>query len=338
VIPQRVAKEISILFGTNASPSLIQDRGLSKAMVYRIDTPALRCAMKRWPVSMEQEWLLRIHRFQDFLSEDPQVITPGLLKWSNGKTLLEADGVFWSIEDWKSGLPIDRLGQASDEQILRCAESLANMHLRSESYGVEVRIAPGLKQRHENLLHAVRPPNDQRRRFLDSITTHSESLAASILNDIYLRAMCCIPSVIDTIQRLSETPVTCFWILRDIWRQHILYREQRISGFIDFGAARIDWPGLDLVRALGTLMLASDPRWPKALARYLEKRPDGSLVIESLKSVHQASVALSALQWLDWFAVGQFDWTNRSSQVWNRVLELQQLLMDFETDDGSLWR
>lgn len=335
VIPPRVAKEISILFGAAANLSAINDRGLSKAIVYRIDTLAARYAMKRWPVTMERERLQEIHRFQNHLADSEKPFTPGLVKWSNGNTLLEADGVCWEISDWRPGSPIENLGDVDDNQIRQCAEALASIHSRSESYGTQAIIPPGLKQRFDGMVAAIRPQTVKRRRFLDSISAHNKYLAANVLNDIYLRAISVIPSVFEPVKRLSETSTKCFWILRDVWRQHLLFRENRLSGILDFGAARIDWPGLDFVRAFGTLMFESDPRWPIALEHYLNQRPDDSLVLTDLVAIHRASVALSALQWLDWFAEGQFDWTNRSSQVWNRILELQQQLEDFQKNEAA---
>jgi len=330
VIPPRVAKEISILFGAAANLSAINDRGLSKAIVYRIDTLVARYAMKRWPVTMERERLQEIHRFQNYLAESEKPFTPGLVKWSNGNTLLEADGVCWEISDWKPGSPIEDLGDADDNQIRQCAEALASIHSRSETYGTQVIIPVGLKQRFDGMVAAIHPQTDKRRRFLDSISAHNKYLAANVLNDLYVRSTCIMPSVLDSVKRMAERSTKCFWILRDVWREHLLFRENRLAGILDFGAARIDWPGLDFVRAFGTLMFESDPRWPLALAHYLNQRPDESMVLSDLLAIHRASVALSALQWLDWFAEGQFDWTNRSPQVWNRVLELQQHRQDFE--------
>ncbi len=301
-------------------------------MVYRVETPAGRYAMKRWPVTMERDRLSKIHRFQDYLAVSEKPVTAGLIRWSNGDTLLEADGVYWEITEWKTGLPIAEIGQASDEQIKQCAEAIALLHGRSGSYETQTCKPPGLQQRYEGMLKAARPPNNKRLRFLDSIATHNKYLAANVLHDIHRRAMSIIPDFLDPMKRLAETPVTCFWILRDVWREHILFRDNRLSGIIDFGAARVDWPGLDLVRAFGTLMFDSDPRWSPAVARYSDLRSDNSLVHTDLKIVHRASVALSALQWLDWFAEGHFDWTNRQSQMWNRILEIQRQLEDFQAN------
>lgn len=301
-------------------------------MVYRLETPASRYAMKRWPVTMERDRLSMIHRFQEHLAGCEKPITAGLIRWTNGETLLEADGVCWEITEWKSGLPIEEVGQANDEQIKQSAEAIALLHQQSASYETQTCKPPGLQQRYEGMLKAVRPPNDKRVRFLDSISAHNKYLAANVLHDIHRRAMSVIPSILDPMKRLAETPATCFWILRDVWREHILFRDNRLSGIIDFGAARIDWPGLDLVRAFGTLMFDSDPRWSTAVAHYSNLRSDGSVVFADLKAVHRASVALSALQWLDWFAEGHFDWTNRQSQTWNRILEIQRQLEDFQAN------
>lgn len=304
-------------------------------MVYRIETLAACYSMKRWPVTAERERLLEIHRFQSYLADTRKSLTPGLVKWSNGETLLEADDAYWEIADWKSGAPIENLGDVNDEQIRQCAEALASIHSRSESYHTQVGVSPGIQQRVDGMIAAIQPCTDKRRRFLESISAYDKYVAANVLKDISIRSMRVIPSLLDSVQRLSKKSVKCFWILRDVWRQHILFQGNRISGMIDFGAARMDWPGLDLVRAFGTLMFESDPRWTMAIMHYLNQRGDDSLELADIRMIHRASVALSALQWLDWFAEEQFDWTNRLSSSWNRVLELQRQLEDFDRNDTA---
>jgi Ser/Thr protein kinase RdoA (MazF antagonist) len=286
--------------------------------------------MKQWPVTMGVDRLRQIHRFQTHLAQTPRALTPALVAWSHRETVLEIDGAAWEIAEWKPGFPLEQVGEASDEQIVQCAEALARMHHRSESFESRTCVPDGLKQRLDAMIDAVRPGNDSRRRFLDTISTRDSYSASGILQDLFLRAICVIPDVFAPMRTLTEIPTACFWVLRDVWREHILFRDQRVSGIFDFGAARLDWPGLDLVRALGTMMFESDPRWQSALDRYLEVRPDPSMTLANLRAVHRASVALSGLQWLDWFAAGQFDWTNRSSQVWHRVKEIQRQLEDFE--------
>jgi Ser/Thr protein kinase RdoA (MazF antagonist) len=335
VIPPRVAKEISVLFGPAARVTLVEDRGLSTAIVYRVETLSNWYALKRWPILMDRDRLNAIHRFQQYLSDGDKACTPRLLKWCHGETLLEAEGVYWEIAEWKSGHPVERLGQSSQTQLLNCVEAIARLHEQSRSYEALVQIAPGLKQRYEGLLHAIEPIEHKRNKFLDSISSHDQYESTKTLKEIYLRAMRVIPQVIEPLHRLSETPTVCFWVLRDVWREHLLYRGDQVVGILDFGAARIDWPGLDLARSIGTLLLDSDPRWSIAHSAYLQRRPDCQITLPDLKNVHRASVALSALQWLDWFAEGQFDWTNQSSRYWNRVLELQRQLADIEKPETS---
>lgn len=329
VIPPRVANDIRILFGASANLAIVHDRGLSEAKVYRIESLSSRYAMKRWPASTHRERLSEIHAFQEHLAGCDVPLVPGIVKWSNGDTLLEAEGVWWEISEWKPGAPLDRLGEINEDQLLQCAEALAMFHRRSESREAATLCAPGLQQRADGMRSAMRMEGEPRRRFLASISMRNGASDARLLEDLHARAMDVIPGTVELLQSLSQARNRCFWILRDVWREHILFQDNRLSGVIDFGAARIDWPGLDLVRAFGTLMLESDPRWPAAVDRYLKRRPDASITLARLQAVHRASVALSALQWIDWFAEGRFDWTQGASRGWHRAMELRQQLEDF---------
>jgi hypothetical protein len=331
VIPKRVAQEIRFLYGESATIAVNRNRGLSEATVYRIETHASTTAIKRWPTNMARERLLEIHGFQNRMTQSDKTLLPRLLRWSDGQTLLEANGSSWEIAEWKPGAPIEKLGEISDEQLCQCAEALAMLHLQSAAQKSAMLPPPGLEQRARGITRALRAEPSSAHRFLHSIASHPSQFAAHVLQDLCIRAHRILPTLTNTIDRMSKERVLCFWVLRDVWREHLLFDGGRLTGIIDLGAARIDWPGLDLVRAFGTLMTGSDPRWSIAIVRYLEARPDTSITFASLESVHRASVALSALQWIDWFAEGRFDWTNPESPAWGRVLELQRQLEDLGT-------
>jgi Ser/Thr protein kinase RdoA (MazF antagonist) len=331
VIPPRVAQEIRSLFGEFANLAVIRDRGLSQATVFRIETRASIFAIKLWPASIATERLLEIHAFQNHMTRCPEPILPRLVQWSDGHTLLEADGTRWEIAEWKPGAPIEKLGEISDEQLCQCADALAILHLQSAAQSSAMHPPPGLAQRAQGITRALRAERSSAHRFLHSIASHHSQSAAQVLQDLSTRAHRILPAVMDTIERMSRARVLCFWVLRDVWREHLLFQGNRLTGIVDLGAARMDWPGLDLVRAFGTLMSGSDPRWSFAIARYLETRPDTSITFASLEAVHRASVALSALQWIDWFAEGRFDWADSGSRAWARVIELQQQLVDLGT-------
>jgi Ser/Thr protein kinase RdoA (MazF antagonist) len=335
VIPEKVAKEIQVLLGPEARISLVADRGLSSAIVYRIETHSNWFALKRWPLLLDRDHLDSIHRFQQFLAEGDRACTPRLMRWCHGGTCLDADSVHWELAEWKSGHPIEHLGQVSDQQLREAMEAIARMHQRSQQYVVTQGPAPGLRQRLEGLRRCIDPPNDKRQRFLDSIVSHGDSSASKILVDLGVQAKKLAVQCLEPIREWSQSQFRCFWILRDVWREHLLFRGDHLIGILDFGAARVDWPGLDLVRSLGTLLLDSDPRWTTALAIYSRAQPETTLELELLKIVHRASIAISALQWLDWFADGQFDWTLASARSWQRVLELRAQLTDIEKSMGS---
>lgn len=336
-IPARLENEIHLLFDTPLRASRITDRGLSTAMVFRLENPASGYALKRWPITFDQQRLRRIHDFQQYLAQRDILCTPKLVSWSNGDTLLKLDGACWEIAEWKPGEPIAGIGKVNDDQLLQLMERLAEIHDRSRDYATDLCVPPGIADRYANLVHASQVIEDKRRQFVESICNLREFSDLQVLKDLFLRAMRVVVACIEPLQQLAAKTATCFWVLRDVRREHVLYCRNAVFGIIDFGAARIDWPGLDLVRSLGTMMLDSDPRWPDAVAHYLRCRPDSSIDVMRVKQVHRASVALSALQWIDWFADGEFDWTDHSSHAWARVMELYEHLVDLG-GDASLSR
>jgi len=330
VIPQPVARELRGLLGSELRVSLVVDRGLSNAVVYKIESYRQVAALKRWPLAWDRKRLAEIHRFQKFLSRDPESFTPQLLEWSHGDTLLETDQGCWELSDWRPGKPLETIGLVSDAQLIACAQGIARLHEGCRRYGVQVHVAPGLTQRRDGLMRLLGEPHRALHRLLPIVESHRAQASSTMLLELATRAQRVAASAVDAWEGWSRTPVQCSWVLRDLWREHLLFRGEALTGILDFGAARIDWPGLDLIRALGTLMLDSDPRWSLALAQYVQRQPSIELDLGIAKWVHRVSVSLSAMQWLEWLADGTFDWQQTNGRQWQRIKELLAQLQDIE--------
>ncbi len=338
VIPDRIANQLHMTLGPESRVSVVSDHGLSTAVVYRVETHKSMYALKRWPMMADRSQLTDRHRFQQFLSDAGDTRVPRLQTWNHGETCLESDGCFWELAEWKAGKPIERVGDVSDRQLLECASAFASLHQHSQNLHRSVQLAPGLLQRHLGLQRALGQPDSKRKQFLHSLQAESHSPEADLLRDMSSRALRIAPRLVEPMRRLSALPVTCYWVLRDAWREHLLYRGDQLTGIIDFGAARIDWPGLDLVRSFGTLLLSNDPRWSLGLGHYTEQSPESSIEPKTIQLVHRASVSLSALQWLDWFASGQFDWRSTAGGPWKRVVEIYRQLLEIEKGDEETFR
>jgi Ser/Thr protein kinase RdoA (MazF antagonist) len=59
----------------------------------------------------------------------------------------------------------------------------------------------------------------------------------------------------------------------DVWHDHILFDGERVTGVIDYGAAKVDHVAADLARLLGSLVPDMPDRMQQALCVYSAIRP-----------------------------------------------------------------
>jgi len=90
------------------------------------------------------------------------------------------------------------------------------------------------------------------------------------------------------------------WCLRDIWHDHVLFTGDRVSGIIDFGAASIDSPTVDIVRLLGSMVGDDRDRWRFGLEAYESVRPLRDDEWEAIPYVDSTAVLLAPVNWVRW--------------------------------------
>jgi len=110
------------------------------------------------------------------------------------------------------------------------------------------------------------------------------------------------------LERIMRTPLIetpCQAVLRDVWSDHVLFEDGRVSGIIDFHAAGIDTVATDLARLVGSWMLAagnakSTPDWDECLAAYESVRQlhDGERRL--VRFLHHAGVIVAIDNWFRW--------------------------------------
>jgi len=88
--------------------------------------------------------------------------------------------------------------------------------------------------------------------------------------------------------------------LRDIWHDHILFSEDRVSGIIDFGALAWDTVAMDVARLLGSLTVDYGEYWQRGLAAYHEAHALGENELLLVQAFDRSTVLMSGLNWMDW--------------------------------------
>ena len=86
--------------------------------------------------------------------------------------------------------------------------------------------------------------------------------------------------------------------LRDPWHDHILFTGEQLTGLIDYGAAQLDHPAVDLARALGSLAGDDVAGWQVGLAAYRNVLPLSAADEQLAMLLDQTGVVLAAANWL----------------------------------------
>jgi homoserine kinase type II len=88
--------------------------------------------------------------------------------------------------------------------------------------------------------------------------------------------------------------------IRDIWHDHVLFQEDRVSGIVDFGAMRLDSVAGDVARLLGSLVGDSEDGWAVGLDAYTRVRPLTDAERRLVRTYDATGVMLSGVNWLRW--------------------------------------
>ncbi len=331
MLPVLIQRELAKLYGEQYLIESVLDRGLSHAVVFRIETRNGSYALKRHPLVVSRDRVLVQHQFQTYLCQSGFQFIPQLQNWTNGSTLIEEDRSFWEMSTWRPGTPLEHVGEVSDMQLRESIEVVAKIHTRSRAKHAVEMIPPGITERERKLYHFLNNSQFHIQRFLNQFHATSETDDAyNGLQDIFRISTWLAPLVLRQLYEISDAPQTCMWIIRDFWRNHLLFVGERLNGVIDFGASRIDSPWFDLSRMLGTLMMDSDPRWEAAIDGYNSLCSARTVDVKQIRFVHRISTLISGLNWLDWLANGNFELSDGRRQPLLRILEVSRQLRDIE--------
>lgn len=315
MLPALITHELNRLLGNDWHASPVKHAGYSLSPVVCIQSPAGHWALKRLEL-VSRERVLERHAFQSWLAEEPECRVPSLQRWSNGSSWIECDGFGWERSNWMGGAPLPKRGAIECEQWEQVIDCLVAIHRRSMAFstpegrtleiGRTTDLPIGLRDR-RTALRAWQHDGISR---WNSIATHLQRRVSSEhlawFRSMAATAMSLAMGAAESLETMCRRPHPSYWIVRDCWRDHWLFSGKQLAGLIDFGAARLDWPGLDLVRCFGTLLGWPDDRWHSGLERVRRALPFCTWQTSEVRLIHRISVALSALQWLEWYGNGTF--------------------------------
>ncbi len=304
--------------------------GMSGARVYRCSTADRNClALKRWPVGVTLARIDEIHQLMRLARSHDCPLVPDIVAPQSrvGKSAaLRAAGYCWDLVDWMPGEPIE--ADTAIEKISAGVAAIARFHLSTRHLGRRAQVAPAVVDR----MLRLRQLSDR----IGSLVELSDSAALnSPLEDAVRRAAQLLGThwnqvrtqIGQSLAAHMDRPVLTQYVLRDVHRQHILFSEDRPSGLIDFDAARIDTPAVDLARWAGSFLAGPHEQaavWQAVAAGLVRESPllPSELVDQQIalaKLIAQASPWISLANWLVWILVEKRQFPPGSAAVAQRV-------------------
>ena len=131
------------------------------------------------------------------------------------------------------------------------------------------------------------------------------------------------PSVAEELAHFGKSSVPLQPCIRDVWHDHLLFQENKVSGLIDFGSMGVDNVSCDIARLLGSLAGGSPVFWQLGLEAYAKIRGLSAVELELVRAFDRSSLLLGALNWVAWTMLDR-----RIFEKPKAVLQRMDALMD----------
>ncbi len=273
--------------------------GFSGATFWKLSVPEGDYCLRRWPAEHPSDDRLTLihsvlwHVWQQGFD---QLALP--LKNNQGRTFVQSQGHLWELSPWLAG-EADFPQNPSDGRLRAALRALGDFHNAASTYqGTKpAEAAPSMRDR-SRLLDVLLTGQlaDLRRRAAVHPPTPIDDPAERLL-ELFARFA---PSIAPSLRNAAAAPRELAPCLRDIWSDHVLFQDEEVVGFVDFGALRFDDRPADIARLLGSLAGDDNLLWQIGLQAYAARRTLSDEDRRRIAVFDQANVLLSGINWLRW--------------------------------------
>ncbi len=298
--------------------------GFSGAEFWRITVGHAVYCLRRWPKGHPREQRLRwIHAVLQHLWARGVHFVPVPHQNRNKQTYLEHAGSLWEVTNWLPG-KADYHAAPSLQKLANALAALAQWHVRAADFDSAPKgppaPAPGMVMRCRRCRELCDGGVD---RLTAAVNQNHGSRAAMIARQLIGEFRQRGPSTFPILMAACQLRVVAQPCIRDIWHDHVLFEQDRVSGIVDFGAMRPATVAGDVARLLGSLVRDDQDKWAVGMSAYEQIRPLTDDERRLIPAWDWANVLLSGLQWVEWLFVDGRHFANMSA-VENRMNEFLQ--------------
>lgn len=294
-------------YSPKTMPSWGESAGFSGAEIFRIETALGFYALRKWPAaSLPGERIKGLHRLLRHVFDACLYEVAVPVAALNGETLVTHAGRYWQLEPWMPGRA-DYWMHPSPQRLRDVMARLALFHQLTRDYAdagsarqwffhEDQAISPAVKERlaflnewKETKIHRLR----------SALNTKARRELYEMGKELALRFDRTAQFIEAKLEVLSRVPFRLQPCLRDLWHDHVLFTEEKVTGLIDASACRSDNIAADLARLLGSLLLDDRAAWELALEEYEEHHSLDGQEKALLEALDQSGILLSGLAWMD---------------------------------------
>jgi len=257
-----------------------------------------------------------VHRWMTTARHAGLDFVPAVQQTRTGRTVVEHAGRSWDITSWMPGRA-DFHADPNDARLFAAVTALAQIQ---SSWASESATAPcpAILRRWQALLEwdellgsGWRPRIEP----ADPVQPAAEAAWAKVPRAV--RAI--RPAISHWLREVVPIqPCVC-----DIWHDHILFEGDRVTGVIDFAAAKMDHVAVDLARLLGSLIPDDHERTTAAFALYESIRPLRNRELVGI--LDRTGTVAAVMNWLRWLFHDGREYADRGT-VAKRLVGLAQRL------------
>lgn len=349
------ATQIAALFGIEIQTAIPVSGGFSGACIFRVeDFSGSVFALRRTPIGDA----LPTTRYCDLLTLLGDVYSngctvipvplrhqqvslgmlsaPNSLRFANAdnsQTRIRSDKFLWQMEPWMPGESVE--GYPTAGQVESTLEALALFHKtaaesirargNNQTFRLSLECSPGVERR-------ISLVSELTRGLLSSFLKAAASEPDPDLRNCG-RKLCnalelWLPWLTKRLTDVSGVSFSLQPTIRDLWRPHVLFSEERLTGIIDLNAMATDHVGLDMTRLLRSWFGADVASIRETIHKFMVQRSFDEKTQRLLQALDASTVLLSPVRWLR--ELYGADQRRRSESVIARIHELSQIAEQFE--------